>query len=61
MSNETIKLVVTPTHHYLRRRAEKMRKELQATLGPHSRYAYRVEKATRGPYRWRVEKVRIRK
>lgn len=50
-----------PTHHFLKRRAHKQADALQATLGPHSRYAFRVVKAQRGPYRWRVEKVRIRK
>lgn len=60
---------VTVSHHFLRRRARAKQARLEAQAeadaqarvrNGHSpeRRRFRVEKAQRGPYRWRVVRVR---
>lgn len=46
---------VTVSHHFLRRRARAKERKLEAQM-PDGQF--RVEKAQRGPYRWRVVRVK---
>jgi hypothetical protein len=47
--------VTVISHHLLRRRARAKQRKLQALEDPKQpRYNYRVERAQRGPWRWRV-------
>ncbi len=48
---------VTVSRHFLRRRARAKERALQIASGPGSKDYYRVVKARRGPFRWRVVRI----
>lgn len=50
---------LTISRHLLRRRARLQAEELNALRPVDSRVRYRVVKAHRGPWRWRVVKVLV--